>query len=72
MSDSVIDVTGIGNLSPDWLDALQGAVRAARKAGWKPTTGRLVFEGYPYIWRGEPKTSTWTLSFDENEEIEES
>lgn len=56
----VVEVHGEGDIRPGWLIALQAALESAREAGWNPTEV-IVMQGYPYIFEGEPRMSTWTL-----------
>lgn len=62
-----IQVAGTGGLCPDWLIRIEEALAEARKEGWEPKLP-FVFEGYPYIWQGEPRMATWAIEPDPEEQ----
>lgn len=50
-----------GELRPEWLIRLNDAIADAEAAGWH-LRGEIRLEGHPYIWKGEPRMTSWTVT----------
>ncbi len=55
-----------GELRPEWLIKLEEALAMMHEAGWYFSAydedfQQLEFQGHPYIWKGQPKMSRWTI-----------